>query len=443
MKKRNKHSAPLTPEENEFAFVEEPTPAAKAEEAAPAGETDSPAPETTESPAPDAAAADAEEASAPETPAAPPEKRPAGAGQAIFRIAMPLTAICIAAALMLAAVNALTAPVIKQNDAAEKENAVLALFPDAEGAALYCETDGAEIYYAYRGGELLGCSLGLSENGFGGAIQMMVAVNADRSVRGVRILSMSETPGVGSKTNSDAFLSRFTGEGPFTVGKNLDAVSGATISSRAIARGVNRALELQPDPAEIAAEAGLRLASGEEADDDPQRPDMTPVQPAATDAPAVDPAPSPVETSAPEDTDAPETTADAAAADYQPIVRTASVSRVTVTSAETVRISDDEPEEPTETEPPVTDVPVETEPPVTDVSAETEPPVTDAPAETEPSVTDVPAETEPPVTDVPAETEPPVTDAPAETEPPVTDVPAETEPPVTGVPAEAGEEAQP
>ncbi|MGM9653111.1 MAG: FMN-binding protein [Eubacteriales bacterium] len=359
---------------------------------------------------------------------------PASAARSIFRICMPLAVICIAAALMLAVVNALTADIIERNNAAEKENAVLALFPDAEGARLYGETDGMEIYYAYRDGTLLGCCVGLSENGFGGAIRMMVALQPDGSPGGVRILSMSETPGVGSRTNSDTFLSRFRGSGPFEIGRNIDAVSGATISSRAIVRGVNRALAAMPDFSAIAAEAQLSIPDvPEEGSDDPQNPALT--APPAADESAPETAPvSPAETDETE-SDTPSITIPASILpQVTPIVRSSSINRVKVTSAETIRVS--ETDSPEETEPPVTDSPAETEAPVTELPTETEPPVTEIPAETEPPVTELPTETEPPVTDSPTETEPPVTELPAETEPPVTEIPDETETPVTDSPTE-------
>lgn len=73
---------------------------------------------------------------------------------------------------------------------------------------------------------------------------MIVGVAEDGTVLGVQILTLSETPGLGARVAEDSFLSRFTqSTPPYSVGENIDAVAGATISSRAVAAAVNAAVE--------------------------------------------------------------------------------------------------------------------------------------------------------------------------------------------------------
>lgn len=73
--------------------------------------------------------------------------------------------------------------------------------------------------------------------GYGGQIKMMIGLNADAVVTGVSIMEMSETPGLGAKANNSKFLSQFVGENP-----KIQAITGATITSNAVKKGVGDAI---------------------------------------------------------------------------------------------------------------------------------------------------------------------------------------------------------
>lgn len=90
-----------------------------------------------------------------------------------------------------------------------------------------------------------------SKEGFGGEISFTVGVTKDGNVSGVSILSISETAGLGMNATKDEFLNQYkqTGEGQFIVNKEdgvdgmrIDALSGATITSKAMTKGVNTAV---------------------------------------------------------------------------------------------------------------------------------------------------------------------------------------------------------
>ena len=68
---------------------------------------------------------------------------------------------------------------------------------------------------------------------------------SDDSVKGVAIVSAQETPGIGTKvTEGDEFTKQFAGlQGTATIGENVDAIAGSTISSKAVTTGVNTAIE--------------------------------------------------------------------------------------------------------------------------------------------------------------------------------------------------------
>lgn len=180
-----------------------------------------------------------------------------------LRIVVCLTVICLVVAGLLGAVNHFTVPTIEQNEQNEKQNAIKSIFDDSITTEKISGEDAdGEIYLIFRDGRVYGYCAEVAPSGFMAEIRMMVGVDVTGAVCGVNIVSMSETPGLGSRTNSPAFLDQFMGKsGTLTVGENVDAVSGATISSRAVTRGVNDALALAIDLEAAAAERGTTLWS--------------------------------------------------------------------------------------------------------------------------------------------------------------------------------------
>ena len=182
--------------------------------------------------------------------------------------------ICAVIAAMLAAVNAFTADRIAKNTELEKENSIRKIFGSYITAEEYTDFESQEemyVYLVYKSNMLYGYCVNVFPSGFGGQINMMVGVGADSAVAGVNIVSMSETPGLGSKTNTRDFLSGYGGKkGKVTLGADIDAVSGATISSKAVTAGVNSALALDIDLAAIAEKKGVMLYVSEFDTDPPE-----------------------------------------------------------------------------------------------------------------------------------------------------------------------------
>jgi electron transport complex protein RnfG len=86
----------------------------------------------------------------------------------------------------------------------------------------------------------------VSVNGYGGEISMRVGISSTRSVTGVKILKMQETPGLGTKAQEANFLAQFIGKtlsDRLQAKEDIDAITGATISTQAVADGVRKALE--------------------------------------------------------------------------------------------------------------------------------------------------------------------------------------------------------
>jgi len=90
-----------------------------------------------------------------------------------------------------------------------------------------------------------------SKEGYGGDIQFTVGFDLNGTVTGISMLSISETAGLGMKAKEEEFLDKYVGKagGSFVVDKDnktgvaneIDAISGATITSRAVTKGVNAA----------------------------------------------------------------------------------------------------------------------------------------------------------------------------------------------------------
>ena len=99
-------------------------------------------------------------------------------------------------------------------------------------------------------GGIIGYVVVNSEKGYGGDISVMTGVDADGKVTGVNILSHGETAGLGANATNESFRDQFKGlVNGITVSKDkagensIDALTGATITSRAVVRAVNAAIE--------------------------------------------------------------------------------------------------------------------------------------------------------------------------------------------------------
>lgn len=104
------------------------------------------------------------------------------------------------------------------------------------------------VYEVQVGGASAGYAIKVVASGSQGNIEMMVGVDGEGAVTGVSIVDNSETAGIGSKVmeNQNGVLDQFIGksaaDGTLAVGTNVDAITGATVSSRGVTAGVNAAL---------------------------------------------------------------------------------------------------------------------------------------------------------------------------------------------------------
>jgi len=173
----------------------------------------------------------------------------------VSKISLTLCAITAISALVLAVVNEFTAPVIAENTLDKKNAAMQVVVPQAENfKSLECDSSEeivSEIYEAVDDdGNTVGYAVMCNPNGYGGEISMAVGIDNNSTVIGVDIVSQSETAGLGSKCTSEEFREQFKGKSfGISVVKNgakdnqIDAISSATVTSKAVTKGVNSALE--------------------------------------------------------------------------------------------------------------------------------------------------------------------------------------------------------
>ena len=168
----------------------------------------------------------------------------------VLRLAGTLFLIAAVVALALAGVNSVTAPVIEELNAQKTQAAIEAVLPGGFDTIIedYADETGI-VSKVYQGAN--GYALEVGPGGFDNTITMMVGVDNEGNVLGISIVSHTETAGLGAvaaanTSAGEAFRGQFVGtSGSVSVTKDggtLDAITGATITSRAVCAGVNAAL---------------------------------------------------------------------------------------------------------------------------------------------------------------------------------------------------------
>lgn len=157
-------------------------------------------------------------------------------------IFVPLLSVLLAAALLLG-VNCGLSGIREANEKAELDAKLLEILPGSTAFEQEEYTgDDANIRCVYKADK--GYVILTATQGYAGTITMLVGVSNEGKVEGLQIREMSETYGLGWNALTDAdFLKQFLDtRGDAQVGTNVDAIAGATVTSKAIARSVNSAV---------------------------------------------------------------------------------------------------------------------------------------------------------------------------------------------------------
>lgn len=180
--------------------------------------------------------------------------------KAILIPTISLFIICLCATFLLGVVNEVTKDKIALNAIQTEEESRKIVMADADSFSDKTEGnytyEGVEAPYTYvealdAQGKTIGYIFVTQSTGYGGAISTMTGISADGKVTGVEFLQINETVGLGMNATKDSFKDQFVGFAQAVgVNKNesteteIKALTGATITSKACAKGVNIAIDI-------------------------------------------------------------------------------------------------------------------------------------------------------------------------------------------------------
>lgn len=111
-----------------------------------------------------------------------------------------------------------------------------------------------EINEGYKGKDLVGYTIKVTPKGYNGAVELVVGITITGKIDGIKIIAQSETPGLGANAVKPDFSNQFKGKAltpalivvktPTSNPNEIDAITGATITSKAITLGVNEAIKV-------------------------------------------------------------------------------------------------------------------------------------------------------------------------------------------------------
>ena len=176
-----------------------------------------------------------------------------------FNMVISLVVITIISGFALGFINDLTVGPIAEAKLERKVNALKLVLPEfdnnpvADVQKIKSENvkDSIEIFPAYLKKEFVGAAIiGITDKGFSGIIKIMVGFNPNGDIQNIVVLEQKETPGLGTKIKDEKFLKQFRNKNPssFNVkvtkdGGEVDALTGATITSRAFGDAVQMAYD--------------------------------------------------------------------------------------------------------------------------------------------------------------------------------------------------------
>lgn len=175
-----------------------------------------------------------------------------------LKLGLILLLVAAIAGLCLGAAYEVTKEPIAKQAIVEKNNAMKEILPKADKfeKSKVAVPEGSmvkEVNEAFSGSEIVGYAFKVTPKGFSGLIEVMVGISKDGKVSGIKILNHSETPGLGANAPNPKFSGQFKDKptaAPLEVVKTgaskdnqIDAITGATITSKAVTGGVNEVIK--------------------------------------------------------------------------------------------------------------------------------------------------------------------------------------------------------
>ena len=164
----------------------------------------------------------------------------------VFKPIVVLCVICVVITGALAATNSVTAPIIMEATLEAQRLARMELLPEAEDFTRVDSVEVENVSDVYAASNGVGYVITSTAKGYGGTMTVMTSFTPDGTIKQLKVTEASETQGIGSNVaNSSAYWDKYAGlDGTheLVLNQDVDAYSGATISSRALNSAVNSAI---------------------------------------------------------------------------------------------------------------------------------------------------------------------------------------------------------
>ncbi|MBT8320364.1 MAG: RnfABCDGE type electron transport complex subunit G [Eudoraea sp.] len=177
----------------------------------------------------------------------------------LINMVLVLFLITLAAGLSLGYVNDITLEPKAKARLAKKMKALNVVLPQFDNnpindgylIKMTKVKDSVEIYPAFKDSVFTGAAItGASEKGYSGLVKLLVGFQPDGQIKNIAVLEQKETPGLGTKMKGEKFLRQYRGKHPANFdlkvkkdGGEVDALAGATISTRAFSEATQQAYD--------------------------------------------------------------------------------------------------------------------------------------------------------------------------------------------------------
>jgi len=184
----------------------------------------------------------------------------------IIKPSIILFLVCAVMTGALAYVNGVTEPIIDENSRIAEQESLKTVYNDADNfldakTGEELKTEGIDVsdnieklYTAQKDGQSIGYVVSVFSSGYGGKLKILVGIDNDLNIKGISLVSHNETPGLGANAANPKFTDQFLGKAPqkeFNVVKRvpnddseIQAITAATVTSKAVTKGVNEAVAL-------------------------------------------------------------------------------------------------------------------------------------------------------------------------------------------------------
>jgi electron transport complex protein RnfG len=161
----------------------------------------------------------------------------------MLRYGFILSLICVVASGLLAGMNSLTKSKIIAQAQAEEDLSLKGVMPEATHFEAVKSGNETVYYKAHdKEGKLIGVAFKASGKGYSSIVETMVGMRPDGTITAIKILSQNETPGLGARVSEPSFTNRFSNKNIQGL-TEIEAITGATISSRAVIDSVKKKAE--------------------------------------------------------------------------------------------------------------------------------------------------------------------------------------------------------